>query len=359
VRKWLGVSLLVSVLLIMGGKHAPNNFIGTFSQSASIAPVQMIPQKLRVHYIDVGQGDCILIQTPGNKNILIDTGPSDATQTVLNALKDSGVRTIDILIATHPHEDHIGNMAAVIKAYTVGKIYMPKVAHNTETYANLLRTIRDKGLKVNSAKASVVLDVEKGITAKFLAPNVDSYENLNDYSAVLKLTYGTNNFLFAGDASNLSENEMLNKKYDLKADILKAGHHGSQSSSSATFLEAVAPHQAVISAGANNIYGHPTAQTLAALANIGAKVYRTDLLGTITFTSDGKTYNVDKNTSVQPRAPNTPSPVTGSVYIGNRNSKVFHQPTCKSLPLPKNQITFNTRAAAVAAKYRPCKICKP
>lgn len=357
-KKRLIALLLVLTFLIAAG--CSQSMTSTEAPGDNVAYAQTAPQKLRVYYIDVGQGDSILIQTPGNKNILIDAGPADAEQKVLNTLKTYAVNKVDILIATHPHEDHIGSMKAVVEKYSIGKIYMPKVAHNTETYSDLLQAISNKGLKVSTAQAGVVLDVEKGISAKFLAPNSTSYEDLNNYSAVLKLTYNKTSFLFTGDAAFESENEMLAKyKNELKSDAIKLGHHGSKTSSSTQWLSVVKPKWVFISVGKGNTYGHPASETISRLNNVGAKIYRTDLLGTITATSDGIITSVDKNPSIQPRAP-SPAPVQkASYYIGNKNSKIFHRPTCKSLPVPKNQVKFTTRTAAVKAGYRACKICKP
>ncbi|GAW92764.1 hydrolase [Calderihabitans maritimus] len=181
---------------------------------------------------------------------------------------------------------------------------MPKVAHTTKTFEDLLLAIKGKGLKVTQAKAGVKLDVGPGIEAVMLAPNNSSYDDLNNYSAVLKITYGSTSFLFTGDAEAESESEMLRTGYDLKADVLKVGHHGSSSSTTQAFLKAVSPKYAVISVGKDNKYGHPHTETLAKLAEAGIQVFRTDLQGTIVATSDGKTITFNKKASpAKERAP--------------------------------------------------------
>jgi competence protein ComEC len=257
-------------------------------------PVSVSP--LKIHYIDVGQADCIFIQTPNHHNLLIDAGKNEDADKILSYLHNQKIKLIDILVATHPHEDHIGSMAAIINKYNVGQLYMPKISTNTETFLNLLKTIKAKGLTINTAQAGCFLNIDPSLVIEMLAPNNSKYEDLNDYSAVIKIVYNQTSFLFTGDASRVSEKEMLKLKYDLKADVLKVGHHGSNTSTTGRFLQAVSPKYAVISVGANNDYGHPGQYTLSRLMNAGIKVYRTDLNGTVTAISDGQniSFKVEK-----------------------------------------------------------------
>lgn len=277
---------------------------------------------LTIHFIDVSQADAILVQLPSGQNILIDGGNNDDGDLVVNYLKQQGIKRLDHVIGTHPHEDHIGGLDVAIRSFEVGKVYLPKVTHNTKTYEDLLLAIKGKGLKVNQAKAGVKLDVGSGIEAVMLAPNSSSYEDLNNYSAVLKLTYGSTSFLFTGDAEAESENEILRTGSSIKSDVLKVGHHGSSSSTTAAFLKAVSPKYAVISVGKGNDYGHPHPETLAKLAEAGVEVFRTDLQGTIIASSDGKTITFNKKASpVKERAPDnshttgTSNPVTPPVSV--------------------------------------------
>lgn len=322
-----------------------------------------ISGQLKVHIIDVGQGDAILVQFH-SQNMLVDAGPDDS---VVSYLNQQGIKKIDYLIATHPHADHIGGMAAVIRSFDIGKVYMPKVSHTTKTFENTLQAVKSKGLKVSTAKSGVTILDQNGTKANFIAPCSSSYDNLNNYSAVIKIQHGNTSFLLAGDAEAESEQEMLASGTNLKADVLKVGHHGSNSSTTSSFLKAVSPKYAVISCGAGNQYGHPHQETLSKLANAGVKTYRTDTSGTVIFISDGKTLTVKTlGGSIQPRAPNTSdnkaaqsTAQTSGNFIGNKNTKKFHKPTCSSLPAEHNRVYFKTRDVAVGEGYVPCKRCNP
>ncbi len=245
-------------------------------------------EELKVHFLDVGQGDSIFIELPTNETILIDASIKDASDKIINYLKEEKVSKIDYVFATHPHSDHIGGMSAVIKAFDIGQIYMPKAVTTTKTYENLLLTIKDKNLKIKTAKAGNTIIDTDDLKLVVLAPNQDSYESLNNYSIVLKLTYKEKSFLFTGDAETLSEKEITG---DVEADVLKVGHHGSRTSTSQAFLNKVNPSYAVISVGLNNDYKHPHQEVLDRLEKKNIKIYRTDQNGDIIFTTDG--YNID------------------------------------------------------------------
>lgn len=245
---------------------------------------------LEVQFIDVNQADCTLIKMPDGKNMLIDAGNNSDGEYLTEYLKDEGIEKIDYLIGSHPHADHIGGLDDIIENFEIGTIYMPAVTTNTQTFEEVLQAIKDKGMKIETATAGKkVLYGE--VSAEFLSPAGDYYEELNDYSAVLKLTYGNKSFLFMGDAEILAEKEMI-QKFDLKSDVLKLGHHGSGTSSHTEFLKAVSPEVAVISVGKNNDYGHPHKEVLKRIKNLGIKVYRTDLNGIVTVYCDGKNFEV-------------------------------------------------------------------
>lgn len=243
---------------------------------------------LTVNFLDVGQGDSEFIQLPNGECMLIDAGVSDSASKIASKISELGYEKIDYLIATHPHADHIGGMKKIVESFDIGEIYMPKASTNTKTFENLLQAISDKGLSVNTAKAGKVLYESDDLKIEFLAPISDTYKDLNNYSAVIRLQYGSNVFLFTGDAEELAEGEILNtySKSALKADVLKVGHHGSNTASTADFINTVLPEYAVIELGEGNSYNHPHKEALDNLNSVGAEILRTDLNGDITIISD-------------------------------------------------------------------------
>lgn len=246
--------------------------------------------RLRVIFLDVGQGASQLLISPSGRTMLIDAGNNDREQQMLDYLRQYGVDRIDIVIGTHPDADHIGGLDAVIDHHEVGAIYMPKIQSNTKTFESLLLSIKNRGLKVKTAKAGLKLDWDDEIKVSMLAP-VETYDDNNNMSAVVKVTYGETSFLLTGDAERESENGMIGSNADLRADVLLVGHHGSKSSTSASFLKKVAPQYAVIQVGENS-YGHPKQDILDRLSKNGVKVYRNDLDGTVEIDSDGQHLNI-------------------------------------------------------------------
>lgn len=284
----------------------------TLISSSSNEEIKKAPAKrdgLEIRYLDVGQGDCTLIMLPDGKNVLIDAGPNSSAKYVVDYLKGENIQKIDFLIATHPHEDHIGGIDEVINNFEIGRIYAPKIKENnvsntdpdksdeetstdgavvtTKTYESFLKAVSDKGLKIINGEGGTHIYFSLSLTIDLIAPNSDSYSDINNYSLVVKMKYGQQSFLFMGDAENYSEQEILDGEYDLKSDIIKIGHHGSSSSTSKSFIEKVEPRYAVISCGADNKYGHPHEETLKTLEQNKVKVFRTDLNGIITVKSDG------------------------------------------------------------------------
>lgn len=246
---------------------------------------------LQVYYFDVGQADSELICLPTGEHILIDAGTSSTQEELVRQLRSLGAETLDLVVATHPHADHIGGMAAVLEALTVEQIVMPVTSDSstptTQTYEALLDAIGEEGLTVTPAQAGEEIWNGGGASLQVLAPNAQSYGDLNDYSVVLRLAYGADSFLFTGDAEETSEEEMLSRGWTLNATVLKCGHHGSETSTSQPFLDTVRPQYAVISCGVDNDYGHPDQVTLDRLEAAGAEVFRTDLQGTIVASTEG------------------------------------------------------------------------
>ena len=245
---------------------------------------------MKLHYIDVGEGDSIFIELPNEKTMLIDAGEAVEGKKVIYYIKQLGYSNIDYVVGTHPHADHIGGLTQVINSFSVGKIYMPKVISTSKTYENLLNTISMKGLKILTAKAGVNIINDNNLIIDIIAPNNDSYSDLNNYSVVIKITYKNRKFIFMGDAEIISENEILT---DVTADIFKVGHHGSNTSSGQNFVSRVNAKYAIISVGSDNNYNHPNMDIVDRWENSGAKIYRTDLNGTIIVTTDGNTFNIE------------------------------------------------------------------
>lgn len=277
----LFLSLLFSLLILCACSVNFNN--NSYSESAFQKGM------LNVHFLDVGQGDSIFIELPDEKTMLIDAGENYHGEGIKNYIGDCGYSKIDYLVATHPHADHIGSMAYIVRNMDIGSVYMPKAAANTKTYENLLESISDKGLKITSAKAGLTIAEEGDYTINVVAPVTIDEDNLNNSSAVIKLTYKDNTFLFTGDAEK-KELETINS--DISADVLKVGHHGSTTSTTEEFLDEVKPSYAVISAGEDNSYGHPHRETLDLLEEFNCKIYRTDIDKTVVFSTDGKTISV-------------------------------------------------------------------
>lgn len=246
-------------------------------------------EKIISHYLDVGQGDSNFIELPNHETILIDAGEAKNSDKIIKYIKNLGYKKIDYVIATHPHADHIGGMKDVIEAFDIGSIYMPKVASTSKTYENLLLTIQEKNLKIHSGKSGVEIINNENLKIEMLASNSDKYSGYNNYSIVLKITYEDNSFLYMGDAEALSEKEIIE---NVKSDVLKVGHHGSDTSSSQEFLKRVKPSYVIISVGENNSYGHPASSTIKNLEKYTKNIYRTDKNGNIVVISDGKSITV-------------------------------------------------------------------
>lgn len=239
----------------------------------------------KVHFINAGQGDSILIESDGHY-MLIDAGENKKGSTVTQYLDSLKIQRLDYVIGTHPHSDHIGGLDTVIKAFDIGKVILPPVTHTTKTFEDLLDALRDKDLKIARPTAGDIYQLGSA-TFQIIAPNKDYGDNLNNWSVGIRLTCGNNAFLFAGDAEKEAEHDMTVNGLPLQADVLKLGHHGSRTSSTDEFLDKVNPSYAVILCGRDNSYGHPHKEILEKLKARNIQVFRTDRQGTITAAADG------------------------------------------------------------------------
>lgn len=349
-QKRLYLGLTVLLVFILGGFA-----IKTCSTNAASNSKTM-----KVHYIDTGESDSILIESGGHY-MLIDAGDVDDKDTVVNYLKKQKVKKLDYLILTHPHADHIGAASEVVNTFSIGKIIMSSKTNNTKVFETLLDTIAKKKLKITKP---VVGDTYTLGKAKFtiLAPNSMNYgSNINNYSISLRLVNGKNSFLFIGDCETEAIADILANKQTLDSDVLLCGHHGSKTSTTAGLLKAVTPTYAVISVG-DNSYGHPSDSTLSLLKKNKIKTYRTDENGTIIATSTGskitfsaKATDLSKINTSTSNKDDTSSSKSNVVYITNSGNK-YHKSGCRYL---KSSKTKTTVSKAKKAGYEPCKVCKP
>ena len=307
--------LIIIVVIIIGAifskdylnydknDEATNNLNSKSSVTTSEEnPLINVDGNLQIHFIDVGQADSILIKQDNNY-MLIDGGNNEDGDMLVKYLKEQGVEKLDYIIATHPHEDHIGGLDDVLNEFDTDLVLMPDKITTTKTFEDFLLAIKNRQDIKNKNGENVTLKKVPKLEEKYnlgnasfviYAPNSSSYDELNNYSIVIKLSFGNNTFLFTGDAEKLSEKEMLDKNYDLKADVLKIGHHGSSTSTSDEFLEAVSPKYAVLSVGEDNSYNLPKKTVMDKFKNNNIPVYRTDEQGTIILNSDGTNITFNK-----------------------------------------------------------------
>ncbi len=247
------------------------------------------PTGIKVHFVDVGQGDAVLVQGPGGENVLIDGG--ERQPGVLAYLKKNGVKKLDVLVATHPHSDHIGGLSDVLREVPVKEVWIDGQVHTSKTYENFLNAIDRSGAAFNEARRGKEIRAGQ-LVFKVLHPREPFLESLNNNSVVLHLDYGQLSFLFTGDAETEAERSILEYDSNLKSTVLKLGHHGSRTSSSEPFLDAVRPEVAVYQAGLGNSYGHPHRETINKLRRLNIRFYGTDTSGAIVISSQGQSYDI-------------------------------------------------------------------
>ena len=312
----------------------------------------------KMHFLDVGQALSVLVECDG-QYMLYDGGNVDDGSMVVSYLQNQGVEELQYVFCSHAHEDHVGGLAAALAYFPANHVYSPVTEASTKCFQNFVKYTQQQGLQVEVPTVGTVWQLGSA-TVTMLGP-VAQYTETNDTSIVLRVDYGNTSFLLTGDMESDAERDLVNSGANLKADVLQVGHHGSSTSTSYIFLNAVLPEMGVISCGVNNKYGHPHEETLSILRDAGVDVYRTDLLGTVVIGSDGQNYTIRTDKTATDAELNPTDPAASSTaqqaYIGNVNSKKFHLPTCPNLPAEKNQILFSSYDEAIAAGYTPCSTC--
>ena len=326
---------------------------------------------LEVHFLDVGQGDCTIILCDGEA-MVVDGGPAAASQIVYQYIHDDlALGSVRYVISTHPHDDHLGGLPAVMNAVQVDAVMTPVMYWDSRIFASLLNYAEMQGAPV-FVPAEGDIYALGGADVEVLSCYPDAWTT-NDMSICLRITYGDVSVILMADAEYMTEYSLLTMYPDLRANVLKAGHHGSSTSSTPEFISAVLPEFVVISCGRNNSFGHPHHEVLSTFAKYGCKLFRTDLQRTIIMQTDGQ--NISWSTEWQADEADlftAPFDIRNEAvrmmiedetvtYVGNSRTYKFHYPECLSIVEmnPENRVTFGTREEAVEQGYTPCSRCKP
>ena len=257
--------------------------------ASAAAAVDTVDAPLEVHFIDVGQALSVLVECDG-QFMLYDGGNVDDGSLIVSYLQSQGVEQLEYVFCSHAHEDHVGGLAAALAYFPAYHVYSPVADASTKCFQDFVKYTQQQGLQVEVPAVGTMWPLG-GATVTMLGP-VAQYSDTNDTSIVLRIDYGSTSFLLTGDMEKTAETDLVNSGANLRADVLQVGHHGSSTSTSYLFLNAVLPEMGIISCGVNNKYGHPHEETLSILRDAGVDVYRTDLQGTITIGSDGQNYTV-------------------------------------------------------------------
>lgn len=352
--KLIGIATTIAAIiaLFLG---ISNTGVGVVDQQPSNNSQISVPgddSSFEVHFIDVGEGDAALIICDGEA-MLIDGGESEQSSKIYAYLKNQNIVRIKYLVATHGHSDHVGGLSAALNYARVETVLCSTTSYGTDTFEAFLRQLEKQNLTITVPLKGDSYDLG---AAKVLVLGPDKvYENDNDNSLALKVIYGSTSFLFVGDAERAAELDLIaDDNSNLQATVLKVGHHGSDTSTSYLFLREIMPSYAVISVGADNAYGHPADSVLSRLTDAEVEILRTDLRGTIIMHSDGMSISyTTERSDVQKED------IQHNGYIGNINSKKFHQPDCANLPAEKNRVYFAERQEAIGQGYSPCRNCYP
>ena len=359
-KKNIIIFLLLSIVCVLTActaEHATQQPTIEPTPAISAEPTKKPVSELTVHFIDVGQADAAVLQCEDD-TMIIDGGNVADSSRIIAYLKKLNVTHIDYMICTHAHEDHVGGLSAPLSVMPVGAVYAPVTESDSKAYQTFKQKIEDTNTGIMHAENYERFSLGSA-SVEILEPLTNA-DKLNNTSIIAKITHGNKSFLFTGDAEREEEQTLLNKGFiKLKSDVLKVGHHGSDTSTSYPFLREIMPQYAVVSVGKDNSYGHPTEEVLSRLRDADVKVYRTDLQGDIIAVSDGENITVTtaKNEDIQTNE--TAIEYDEGTYIGNKNSKKLHRPDCRILPAEKNRVEFSSRVDAINAGYSPCGNCQP
>lgn len=286
------IGIIIVLLSLIFGKELPEGLTELFSGTSDSQEGfrDTGGEKLVVTYLDVGQADCTILQC-GEHSMMIDGGGRGSAKEVIEAAAELGIKEFDYIVATHSHEDHIGGLPKVIRAFKVKNVIFSEEDKDTKIYEDFKSAVKESGATVIVPKPGVSFEFGNALVEIF-APCEVEYDNTNNYSAALVVTFGKEKFLFTGDAEEESEKQMLELGTLPDVDVFQAGHHGSETSNSEAFLKVVNPAYAIISCGVDNKYGHPHAEVIARFVDMDMQIYRTDVMGTITIKTDGNTLDI-------------------------------------------------------------------
>ena len=310
-----------------------------------------------VHFIDVGQADAALVVCDGHY-MLIDGGNAEDSDLIYAYLEAHGAKQLDYMVATHAHEDHIGGLSGALNYAQVDTALCPVTQWDTQVFQNMVKYLEAQGGQLTVPEPGNTFSLGSA-SVEVLGP-VEEYSETNNTSIVLRVDYGATSFLFTGDMEAKAERDLVDAGANLSATVLKAGHHGSDTSTCYQFLREVMPQYAVISVGEDNSYGHPSEEVLSRFRDAGVQVYRTDMQGHVIAESDGSqvTFRTEKTADTATNPTQRPKLQT---YVGNAGTGKFHLPDCSSAQniQGENRVIFLARIQAVLAGYEPCQRCKP
>lgn len=346
---WVWIFLLIMLTLALAYM--------LYSRQEQSGSVPAEEGSFAVHFIDVGQADSALVVCDGHY-MLIDGGNAEDSDLVYAYLERNGVKHLDYMVASHAHEDHIGGLSGALNYAAVDTAFCPVTEYSSKVFRDMVRFLSEQGKSLTVPEPGEKFSLGSA-QVEILGP-IQEYEDTNDTSIVLRIDYGETSFLFTGDMETGAEADLLDAGASVRATVLKAGHHGSDTSTSYRFLREVSPRYTVISVGEGNSYGHPSDEVLSRFRDAGTEVYRTDMQGHIIAESDGKTvtFRTEKEAGT---ATNPTGNSTLQTYIGNSGTQKFHLPDCASARdiQESKRVVFLTRLQALLEGYEPCGRCKP